>query len=680
MIVRNESAIITRCLDSMIGIIDYLVITDTGSTDSTVQLIKTWTNNAKIIGQVYKNPWVNFSVNRTQSINNAKDFLTKHSIPLNKVYLIFVDADMIIENINFSKNDLKLDYYLVKQYNEYISYYNIRLARADLKLSYKSVTHEYLDIQLDNPTNSKLLTIQINDIGDGGCKTLQGACSTDKFQRDIKLLLQGIKDEPDNSRYYFYLAQSYKDSGDTSNAIKYYTQRVKMGGWIEEIGYSYLMLGQLVFDLKPTEAIEYLTKSFESFGKYRAEPLYWLSKIYSNKQNYSKAYNYLVQAIKLPYPESQVLFINDSIYNYDLYKELSIVAFYVGKKDLGLLTCDYVKFIDKKYNFDNNNNNLNQTFYLKPLSKKLDLLNITYNLPEKFNLSNCCLKLVNSEICEGIIRTVNYIYNNNVRTENYWCSVNIKSNKIIQKIKIDFTDSCYMVTTPHNSQVKGLEDGRFIIYNGKLYASFTSLEYGVNNLYSMVLAHFNSNFQITHIIPLTYNNNIVQKNWLPVEYKGKLCFIYSFNPFILLHVNIHTGFCTKIITATYNYNFSSFCGSAGPVWISSDKQLILIHEVAFDRTVNPVKRIYSHRFLEYDENFHLLRISQPFYFLKLGIEFCLTLMYCEYLDTIICYHTIQDNHINKVEIKLNDIKWLSLDLKKNILSFFTEELSDTIKN
>ncbi|HBY69284.1 MAG TPA: glycosyl transferase, partial [Flavobacteriaceae bacterium] len=40
MIVKNESAIIKRCLDSVKQHIDYWVIFDTGSTDNTKDLIK----------------------------------------------------------------------------------------------------------------------------------------------------------------------------------------------------------------------------------------------------------------------------------------------------------------------------------------------------------------------------------------------------------------------------------------------------------------------------------------------------------------------------------------------------------------------------------------------------------------------------------------------------------------
>ena len=39
MIVKNESKIIERCLDSIKPIIDSIIISDTGSTDNTIEII-----------------------------------------------------------------------------------------------------------------------------------------------------------------------------------------------------------------------------------------------------------------------------------------------------------------------------------------------------------------------------------------------------------------------------------------------------------------------------------------------------------------------------------------------------------------------------------------------------------------------------------------------------------------
>ena len=42
MIVKNESKVIKRCLDSIMPLIDYWIIVDTGSDDGTQQIIKNY--------------------------------------------------------------------------------------------------------------------------------------------------------------------------------------------------------------------------------------------------------------------------------------------------------------------------------------------------------------------------------------------------------------------------------------------------------------------------------------------------------------------------------------------------------------------------------------------------------------------------------------------------------------
>ncbi len=44
MIVKNESNTLTRCLDSLKSIWDELIIVDTGSTDNTIELARTYTD------------------------------------------------------------------------------------------------------------------------------------------------------------------------------------------------------------------------------------------------------------------------------------------------------------------------------------------------------------------------------------------------------------------------------------------------------------------------------------------------------------------------------------------------------------------------------------------------------------------------------------------------------------
>jgi len=53
MIVKNESQIITRFLESVSTIIDSYCICDTGSTDETIQLITDFFSTRSIPGKIY---------------------------------------------------------------------------------------------------------------------------------------------------------------------------------------------------------------------------------------------------------------------------------------------------------------------------------------------------------------------------------------------------------------------------------------------------------------------------------------------------------------------------------------------------------------------------------------------------------------------------------------------------
>ena len=116
MIVKNESSIITRLLDSVISIIDYVCVCDTGSTDNTVEIIETWMKTNNKPGIVVKEPFKNFGYNRTFSIRAAQKYLKEYHNTEHTVYLLFLDADMkLVIGPSFSKNLLKESNYSVAQ-------------------------------------------------------------------------------------------------------------------------------------------------------------------------------------------------------------------------------------------------------------------------------------------------------------------------------------------------------------------------------------------------------------------------------------------------------------------------------------------------------------------------------------------------------------------------------------
>ena len=66
MIVKNEEMHIARCLDSVAGLVDEIVIVDTGSTDRTVEIVSNYTSN------VFSYEWKDdFSDARNESFSKA---------------------------------------------------------------------------------------------------------------------------------------------------------------------------------------------------------------------------------------------------------------------------------------------------------------------------------------------------------------------------------------------------------------------------------------------------------------------------------------------------------------------------------------------------------------------------------------------------------------------------------
>jgi hypothetical protein len=62
----------------------------------------------------------------------------------------------------------------------------------------------------------------------------------------------------------------------------------------------------------------------------RAEPLVEISKIYRSIERPAAAYVFAKQAVELPYPHQDILFISEDVYTYGALDEISATAYYAG--------------------------------------------------------------------------------------------------------------------------------------------------------------------------------------------------------------------------------------------------------------------------------------------------------------------------------------------------------------
>ena len=279
MIVKNESKIIERMLNSVIDIIDTYCISDTGSTDNTVEIITNFFKEKNISGKIIREEFKNFCFNRNIALTGCNGMSD---------YILLLDADMKLEINNFKKDIIGIyDEYNILQGSEHYAYYNKRIIKNNGLYKYHGVTHEYLSSSINAKSiNLDKSILFINDIGDGGCKQ-------NKFLRDIELLKQGIIDEPNNTRYYFYLGNSYFDILNNDEAIITYKELIKMTeGWVQEKYISCIRIYESYSRLKQEElGIHYLILSTK-YDKNRIEGIYRLIKYYCIIKLDEIAYNF----------------------------------------------------------------------------------------------------------------------------------------------------------------------------------------------------------------------------------------------------------------------------------------------------------------------------------------------------------------------------------------------------
>lgn len=315
MIVKNESHCIARCLKSVIPYIDYWIISDTGSTDNTKDIIKDILKD--IPGELHDHPWKDFAFNR-----NAVLILSKDKAD----YTLIIDADDYLVSNNDFKSLNKLAY-KINIHHDNIIYSRVQLIHNSLDFEYVGILHEYLNIK-NNIDISTLEDVHIV-YGANGARSQ----NPNKYYEDALVFEKALEIEPHNSRYTFYCAQSFRDANRYAKAITYYTKRTQMGGWNEEIYISLLMIAKLTEFMIPFEINSVESAYLKAFNYLptRVESLYYLATYCRKRNLYDKAYFYAKIASSISKPIDG-LFIEPSCYDWKIQDELSIAAFYIDKK------------------------------------------------------------------------------------------------------------------------------------------------------------------------------------------------------------------------------------------------------------------------------------------------------------------------------------------------------------
>jgi len=641
MIVKNESAIIKRLMDSVLPIIDSYCICDTGSTDKTPEIIDSYFKLKGIPGKVFHEPFRDFGYNRNKALEYCKNMDTAE-------FILLLDADMVLQiPVNFDVSSFKLhisdaDAHYILQGTDSFYYKNIRLVRNKPGINYVGYTHEYMDLPAGTSYNFfNKCDMFVSDIGDGGCKS-------DKFERDIRLLKKGLEDIPNNPRYTFYLANSLRDAGRTDEAIETYKRRISFGGWSEEQWYSHYSLGKIYKSRGLMDKAVFHWLEAYSCNSTRIENLYEIVNYYRINSKNELAYMFykIARDKRSEIKKWDFLFLEKDIYDFKLDYELSILGYYINPDNYDLLRCsmdllNYHTIEIKIYQ----NIISNYKFYVPQIEG-------VYH--DKYNsLSQIGDKLVNDTAFIGStpticfhngevvinIRFVNYRINRNGNYEN---QENIITKNVIMRFNKNRQNcdaALLNYNTKYDGYYKGPEDLRIISHKGKLlYNANRVINTNIFIEHGEIIMNDTSNEYILK----KENQNQIEKNWvLFSDSNNHLKCVYKWHPLTI--GSIIEGILVDIQSVNTPLSFKYIRGSSNGI-IIDDEIWFLTHLVSYED-----HRYYYHMMITLDkETYELKRYTPLFTFTGKMIEY--SLGFVEIEDTILIGYSTMDENTNFINV------------------------------
>ena len=329
MIVKNEAPVIRRCLDSVRPLIDYVLIEDTGSTDGTQDIIRAWLAEASVPGEVVEEPWRDFAHNRSLALARLREHPDID-------YALIIDADDTLQvPRDFRKPDLDADCYVIEIEDRGVRYQRTQIVRNDQPWRYRGVLHEFLECGETHTTGHLPVVMRRNY--DGARRR-----DSETYRKDAAILERALQTETDAflvARYTFYLAQSYRDSGEREKAIETYLFRATLGYWQQEVFVALLNAARLKDELghDRDEVLALYLRASDAVPT-RAEGLHGAARLCRIAGRNKEGYDIAKRGLGLK-PPADGLFVEPWIYDFGLPDEFAVNAYWAGAYRESLDAC-----------------------------------------------------------------------------------------------------------------------------------------------------------------------------------------------------------------------------------------------------------------------------------------------------------------------------------------------------
>ncbi len=236
MIVKNEAEHLANCLESIQEVVDEIIVVDTGSTDSTIQIAQHY--GANIISL----PWTSdFATARNVGITQAKG-----------TWILVLDADEELDQ--GSKDELKLCAMHLQYEGFFLRIHNhtgkekssptatvnpiLRMFRNRPEHLFRGIIHEQIAASItDHRPNAALhlSTVMIHHYGYADHTVIE----KDKIQRNVTLLEIALSRSPNDPFQHFNMAVEYMRLGEHQKALTHIHKSMELS--VADTSYGHLL-------------------------------------------------------------------------------------------------------------------------------------------------------------------------------------------------------------------------------------------------------------------------------------------------------------------------------------------------------------------------------------------------------------------------------------------------------
>lgn len=316
MIAKNEENYIGNCLNSIHDLVDEIIIVDTGSTDSTKEICRKFTD------KVFDFEWENdFSKARNFSFSKATCeyimWLDADDILLEKDRKLFKDLKNNLDNLNQNIVAMTYNYSFHDDGNVILSLKRNRIFNRKINPQWVGFMHEIVDVFIEDAYDSDI--------------TITHTRKHSNTKRNLKIYEQKRRENVEFSdRDKLYYAKELFYNGKNYFAINEFKKVLKMNLWIEDRIDVLIKMSDCYRELET----EQLKQAFENRNKNlldrrreplfealkisypRAEVLYRIGVSYVEEKRYYEAIFYFKSILSLDYDTSTYQYVNQTMWDF----------------------------------------------------------------------------------------------------------------------------------------------------------------------------------------------------------------------------------------------------------------------------------------------------------------------------------------------------------------------------